>query len=133
MTACIVSGNVARPDSAMSLRRLRACGLIRAAPTLVCSSILGTGRWTAPACPETRWSETSAGWREAGVSVVGGLQCGGWDVAAVLVEAAVGEPVDPLGGGDLDVVDGLPWPSGLDQFGLVEAVLTRATGLSDPV
>src|SRR3954471_5250884 len=77
MTACIVSGNVARPDSAMSLRRLRACGLIRAAPTLVCSSILGTGRWTAPACPETRWCETSAGWREAGVSVVGGLQCGG--------------------------------------------------------
>jgi hypothetical protein len=38
------------------------------------------------------------------------------------VEAAVVEPVDPLGGGDLDVVDGLIWPSALDQFGLVEAV-----------
>ncbi len=56
------------------------------------------------------------------VSVVGGFELGGWEVAAVLVEAAVVEPVDPFGGGDLDVVDGLPRLSGLDQLGLVEAV-----------
>jgi hypothetical protein len=56
------------------------------------------------------------------LSVVGGLEFGGWDVAAVLVQAAVDEPVDPLRGGDLDVVDGLPRPARLDQFGLVQAV-----------
>jgi hypothetical protein len=33
------------------------------------------------------------------VSVVGGLQVGGWDVAAVFIQAAVVEPVDPFGGG----------------------------------
>ena len=42
--------------------------------------------------------ETSAGWREAVLSVVGGLEFDGWDVAAVLVESAVVEPVDVLGG-----------------------------------
>jgi hypothetical protein len=39
-----------------------------------------------------------------------------------LVEASVVEPVDPLGGGVLDLVEGLPWAAGLDQFGFVEAV-----------
>ena len=56
------------------------------------------------------------------MSVVGGLELGGWDVAAVLVEAAVVEPVDPLGGGDLDVIDGPPGPARFDQLGLVQAV-----------
>jgi hypothetical protein len=45
-----------------------------------------------------------------------------WDVAAVLVETSVVEPVDPFEGGDLDVLDGPPGPAWLDQFGLVEAV-----------
>ena len=56
------------------------------------------------------------------LSVVGGLEFDGWDVAAVLVEAAVVEPVDPFGGGELDLLDGPPGLAGFDQFGLVEAV-----------
>ncbi len=56
------------------------------------------------------------------LSVVGALEIGWWDVAAVLVEAAVVEPVDPLRGRDLNVVDGPPRTSTLDQFGLLEPV-----------
>ena len=77
---------------------------------------------TAPACPETFWFESSAaGWALV-LSVVGGFQLDWWDVAAVLVEAAVVEPVDPFGGGELDVLDGPPGLAGLDQLGLVEPV-----------
>ena len=65
--------------------------------------------------------------------LVGGLELGGWEVAAVLVEAAVVEPVDPLGGGDLDVVDALPGPSRLDQLGLVEAVDRLGEGVVERV
>ena len=65
-------------------------------------------------------TQPAAGLRS--LSVVGGLKLDGWDVAAVLVEAAVVEPVDPLGGGDLDVVDGPPGLAGFDQLGLVQAV-----------
>ena len=56
------------------------------------------------------------------MSVVEVLGLHGRDVAAVLVEAAVVEPVDPFGGGVLDGVQGAPGTAGLDQFGLVEAV-----------
>jgi hypothetical protein len=40
------------------------------------------------------------------------------------------EPVDPLQGGDLDVVGGAPWPSRFDQPGLVEAADGLARALS---
>ena len=76
---------------------------------------------------------TSADRREVMLSVVGVLEVGGWDVAAVLVEASVVEPVDPLGGGDLDVVDALPRPSRLDQFGLVETVDRLCKGIVERV
>ena len=56
------------------------------------------------------------------MTVVGGLEFGRWDVAAVFVEASVVEPVDPFQGGDLDVVGGAPRSLRFDQFGLVEAV-----------
>jgi hypothetical protein len=56
------------------------------------------------------------------LSVVGRLQFDRWDVAAVLVEAVVVEPVDPFGGGQLHLLDGAPGLSGFDQFGLVQAV-----------
>ena len=52
------------------------------------------------------WFESSAACWALVLSVVSGLELGWWDVAAVLVEAAVVVPVDPFGGGDLDVVDG---------------------------
>ena len=45
-----------------------------------------------------------------------------WDVSAVFVETSAIEPVDPFGGGDLDLVHGAPGPLGPDQLGLVEPV-----------
>jgi hypothetical protein len=56
------------------------------------------------------------------LSVVGRFQFDRWDVAAVLVEAVVVEPVDPFGGGQFDFFDGAPGLAGFDQLGLVEAV-----------
>ena len=56
------------------------------------------------------------------MTVVGGLELCGWDVAAVFVEASVVEPVDPFQGGDFDVVGGAPRSFRFDQFSLVEAV-----------
>ena len=56
------------------------------------------------------------------LSVIGSLQIDRWDVAAVFVEAAVVEPVDPFGGGQFDFFDGAPGLAGFDQFGLVQAV-----------
>ena len=43
------------------------------------------------------------------VSVVSGFHLGWRHVAAVLVEAAVVEPVDPLGGRDLDLLNTALW------------------------
>jgi hypothetical protein len=54
------------------------------------------------------------------VSVVSVFGLYGREVVAVLVGAAVVEPVDPFGRGDLEVVEAFPRASGLDQFGLVE-------------
>lgn len=45
-----------------------------------------------------------------------------WDVAAVLVEPPVVEPVDPFSGGVLEVVEGAPGCLSFDQLGLVQAV-----------
>ena len=56
------------------------------------------------------------------VTVVRLFGLDGCEVVAVFVGAAVVEPVHPFGGGDLEVVDALPWPSRLDQLGLVKAV-----------
>ena len=56
------------------------------------------------------------------LSVVGRLHLDGWDVAAVLVEAVVVEPVDPFGSGVFDLVDGAPGLAWFDQLGLVQAV-----------
>ena len=56
------------------------------------------------------------------LSVIGCLQIDGWDVAAVFVEAAVVEPVDPFGGGQFDLLDGAPRLSGFDQLGFVQPV-----------
>ncbi len=53
------------------------------------------------------------------MSVVGSLEFDRRDVAAVLVEAAMVEPVDPARGGQLDILDGPPGLAGVDQLGLV--------------
>ena len=55
------------------------------------------------------------------LTVVGGFEFGGWDVAAGLEKASVVEPVDVLEGGDLDLLDGPPRSAGFDQFGLEQA------------
>ena len=54
------------------------------------------------------------------VSVVSLLGLHWGEVVAVLVGSAVVIPIDPLGGGDLEVVEALPRPLSLDQLGLVE-------------
>lgn len=54
------------------------------------------------------------------LSVIGRLQLDRWDVAAVFVEAVVVEPVDPLRGGQFDVVDGAPGLAWSDQLGHVQ-------------
>jgi len=51
------------------------------------------------------------------LSLIGSLQFERWDVATVLVEAAVVEPVDPFGGGQLDLLDGPPRFARSDQLG----------------
>ena len=52
--------------------------------------------------------------------LVGGLELGRWDVADGLQEPAVVEPVDPLQGGVLDLVQALPGATPADQLGLVQ-------------
>ena len=56
------------------------------------------------------------------MTVVEGFVFGWWQVVAVLVQAAVVQPVNPLEGGDFDLVNGPPRTLRLDQFGLVEPV-----------
>jgi hypothetical protein len=56
------------------------------------------------------------------LSVIGSLQFDGWYVAAVFVEAAVVEPVDPFRGGQLYFLDGPPGLAWFDQLGLVQSV-----------
>ena len=57
------------------------------------------------------------------LSVVSGLHLGRRDVPAVLVEATMVESVDPIGGGDLDMINTPPRGPSLDQLGLVEPEL----------
>jgi hypothetical protein len=61
--------------------------------------------------------------RVAGIllSVECGVELGRRDVADGLQEPAVVEPVDPLQGGVLDLVDALPGAAAADQLGLVRA------------
>jgi hypothetical protein len=42
------------------------------------------------------------------------------EVVAVLEVPAVVVPVDPFGGGDLEIIEALPRPPRFDQLGLVE-------------
>jgi hypothetical protein len=55
------------------------------------------------------------------LTVVGGFEFDGWDVSGGAVQAAVVEPVHPLEGGDLDLLDGPPRRSWLDQLGLEQS------------
>lgn len=52
---------------------------------------------------------------------VGGLQIDGWDVAAIFVEAVAVEPVDPFGGGQFNLPDGVRQ----GVRGLISSVLYR--------
>ena len=54
------------------------------------------------------------------MTVASGLDLGGCQVVAVLERAAVVEPVDVSGGGDLEVIEALPRPPWLSHLGLIE-------------
>ena len=66
-------------------------------------------------------------------TVVERFEFGGRDVAAVLVEAAMVEPVHPFQGGDFDVFCCAPWPAGFDQLGFVEPVDRLGEGVVETV
>lgn len=55
-------------------------------------------------------------------TVVERLEFGRRNIAAVLVEASVVEPVHPFQRGDFHMFDCSPWPAGFDQLGLLEPV-----------
>src|SRR6476660_1752664 len=57
-----------------------------------------------------------------GLTVVGVLQFCWRNVSAVLVEPSVIEPIDPFGGGILDLLDGPPRAPVFDQLGLIQTV-----------
>ena len=56
---------------------------------------------------------------------MGLLELGRWNVAECAVEALVVEPVHPLKGCQLDLVDVAPWSFLADQFGLVETGVVK--------
>ncbi|MDP9434148.1 MAG: hypothetical protein M3P93_02720 [Actinomycetota bacterium] len=62
-----------------------------------------------------------------------GLVFDGWDEADLAVEAAVVEPVDVLGDGDLEVVDAPPRPAVADELGLEQAVERLGQGVEAPI
>ena len=65
------------------------------------------------------------------VGSVGRLELDGWNIAAVAVESLVVVPVHPRQRGELDLIDGLPWPllGPVDQLGLVVAVDRLSEGV----
>jgi len=56
------------------------------------------------------------------LTVVQVFELGGWDASEFVEQAPVVEPVDPLQGGELEVVEAPPWSLVPDEFGLVEPV-----------
>ena len=64
------------------------------------------------------------------VSVVSLLGVDGCEIVAVLERATVVEPVDPLGGGDLEVVEAFPWPTALISSVLYSPMTDLANALS---
>ncbi len=64
-----------------------------------------------------------------------GFELGRWDVTAVAVQPFGVVPVDPAEGGQLDVVDRLPWSLAgtADQLSLVEAVGRLGQSIDAPI
>ena len=63
--------------------------------------------------------------------IVGGLELGRRDVADGLQESAVVEPVDPLQGGVLDLVEALPGPRRRISSALYSPMIVSARALSN--
>jgi len=85
-----------------------------------------------PGLPEARVLE-SVGVAGILLAVVGGLELGRWDMADRLQEPAVVEPVDPLQGGVLDLVEALPGAAPADQLSRVQPDDRLGQGVIEPV
>ena len=55
-----------------------------------------------------------------GLTVVVVFELGGRDAPELAVKSTVVEPVDVFEGGELDVIEAVPWTSATDELGLVE-------------
>ena len=64
----------------------------------------------------------SPGGGRDGLTILTGFVLGGWHVADGAAEPTVIEPVDPLEGGQFEVLEPTPWASAVHEFGLVEPV-----------
>ncbi len=84
-------------------------------------SVPATG--VAPVCPESVLLVLARSFEGFGESVVELLELDGGEVVDRAVGALGVEPLDPAGGGDLDLVDVAPGACGVDELGLVEAAL----------
>ncbi len=69
----------------------------------------------------------------AGLSVVGGLELGGWDVADLAMEPPEVEPVDVFEGRELDLVDVAPGAVTADELGLVQPDRALREGIDAPI
>ena len=67
-----------------------------------------------------------------GLSIVARFGLGGRNVADGFEQAPVVEPVHPFQGGELDGLQGAPWPAAPDHLGLVEAVDGLGQGVAYP-
>ena len=57
-----------------------------------------------------------------GLGIVARFGLGGRDISDRLEQAAFVEPIDPFEGCELDGLEVAPWPTPMDEFGLVETV-----------
>jgi hypothetical protein len=67
------------------------------------------------------------------VTVVLGLVLDGRDVADAAVQSVLVEPVDPVQGGEFEVVDAAPGPFVADALGLVEPDHGLSEGVDAPI
>ena len=78
--------------------------------------------WTAPGLPEAEFVESRCHGEGLDLLIVARFGFGGRDVADGLEQAAVVEPIHPVEGGELNLLQRAPGSPAPDDLGLVEAV-----------